>query len=120
MPADPPCVLVVDDDPGIRTILQAVLEDAGYTVETASDGVEALERIAARRPALVLLDLQLPLLTGQEVLAELRRLAVPVPVVFLSAGMRAEHEATRHGADAALAKPFDLDALLAVVERFCG
>jgi two-component system, chemotaxis family, chemotaxis protein CheY len=114
-----PCVLVVDDDPGIRDTLQFMLEDAGYDVLTATTGLEALDRVNERRPALILLDLQMPLMTGQETLARLRQMPYQIPVVFMTAGLRAQVEAVRHGADGHLAKPFEFDELLQVVRRFC-
>lgn len=111
-------VLIVDDDPGIRDVVTAVLEDAGLMADTAANGREALDRIAAHRPVVVLLDLQMPIMSGWEVLARLREAGVTVPVVFMTAGYRARTEAERHGADGYVAKPFELTDLLAVVERF--
>jgi CheY-like chemotaxis protein len=111
-------ILVVDDEPGIRMVLSMALEDDGFTVETASNGREAMDHIAQRRPSLVLLDLQMPVMTGWEVLNELRDTSVDVPVVFMSAGYRVKDEAKRCGVAGYLAKPFELDALMDVVTRF--
>jgi two-component system chemotaxis response regulator CheY len=113
------CVLIVDDDAGIRDTIQFMLEDAGYTVVTATNGPEALERVLDSQPSLVLLDLQMPLMTGQETLARLRQMPYQIPVVFMTAGLRAQVEAARHGADGHLAKPFELEELLQLVRRFC-
>jgi CheY-like chemotaxis protein len=115
-----PCVLVVDDDPGIRVTIQFMLEDSGYAVITATNGLEALNRILEREPSLVLLDLQMPLMTGQEPLARHREMPCQIPVVFMTAGLRAQVEATAHGADGHLAKPFEFEELLRVVRRFCS
>ena len=115
-----PCVLVVDDDPGIRVTIQFMLEDAGYAVITANNGLEALERILEREPSLVLLDLQMPLMTGQETLVRLRQMPCQTPVVFMTAGLRAQIEAAAYGADGHLAKPFEFEELLHVVRRFCA
>ena len=120
MPADPPCVLVVDDDPHIRGFLETLLASEGYSAQTARNGIEALDRVRAQRPALILLDLQMPLMTGQELLAQLRSMDGHVPVVFMSAGLRAQTEAERHRAEGHLAKPFEVDELLALVRRFCA
>src|SRR5947209_7901170 len=98
-------VFVVDDDTGIREVIASVLEDEGFTVSTASDGEEALDQIAVEQPALVLLDLQMPGMNGWDVLASLREAHVPVPVVLMSAGYRAQAEAERCHADGYLAKP---------------
>ena len=111
-------VLIVDDDPAIRALIAAVLEDDGFGVVTAANGREALACIAQLLPALVLLDLQMPVMSGWELLAHLRADQVAVPVVFMTAGYRAQAEAERHHADGYLAKPFELAELVAVVERF--
>ena len=111
-------VLVVDDDEGIRGIIQMTLELEGYSVATAANGKEALDRINERRPALILLDLMMPIMTGWEVLGQLRTSGLGIPVVFMTAGFRAHSEAERHHADGHLAKPFDIDELLRIVERF--
>jgi CheY-like chemotaxis protein len=65
-----------------------------------------------------LLDLQMPVMTGWDVLSELRQAGTRIPVVFMSAGYRVRAEAERHGADGHLAKPFDLVSLLDTVQRF--
>lgn len=111
-------ILVVDDDSGIRSVIAELLADEGFDVATATNGSEALARIAQRRPTLVLLDLQMPVMSGWEVLTHLRKARVGVPVVFMTAGYRAQTEAERYGADGYVAKPFALDELLGVVERF--
>lgn len=111
-------VLVVDDDESVREVIAAVLQDEGFPVATATNGREALDRIAERRPAVVLLDLQMPIMSGWEVLSELRAAECPVPIVFMSAGYRVKTEAERHHADAYIAKPFDLNELLRIVGRF--
>lgn len=113
-------VLVVDDDPNIREMIEAVLTDEGFTVGTASNGREALERIGESRPKLVLLDLQMPVMTGWDVIRQLHESRVEVPIVFMTAGFRARREAEQHGADGYLAKPFELNDLLDVVERFAS
>lgn len=115
-----PCVLVVDDDPGVRDTIQFMLEDAGYAVVTATNGPDALARVIEREPSLVLLDLQMPLMTGQETLARLREMPLQIPVIFMTAGLRAQVEAAKHGADGHLAKPFEFEELLHIVRRFCA
>lgn len=65
-------ILVVDDEPDVRTYLAACIEDAGFEVDTAADGVEALEKIAASPPDLITLDLVMPRKGGAAVLKELR------------------------------------------------
>lgn len=113
-----PYVLVVDDDPGIREIVEWALTDEGYTVVTVANGEEALRRVEQRVPAVVLLDLQMPVMTGWDVLHRLRASRVTAPVVFMTAGYQAQEEARRHGVAGFLAKPFDLADLLNAVDRF--
>ena len=81
-------ILLAEDDPDVSDLVRHVLEAEGYCVEVARDGKEALERYETCRPALVLLDVMMPRLTGFEVLARLRALddaAKCVPVLVLSA-----------------------------------
>ncbi len=110
-------IVVADDDPDIRRLVADILRDEGYRVLTAADGQEALALIRRRAPALVLLDLQMPLLTGWDVLERLRAEGIRAPVVFMTAAHRARSEAERHAVAGFLAKPFDVDELLAVVAR---
>jgi CheY-like chemotaxis protein len=111
-------ILVVDDDPEIRDVVRWLLEDEGWTVETASDGRDALERAMQSRPALIVLDMGLPILSGEEVANRLRMyFPVPPPIVVVSADGRAGEKAARIGAAAYLHKPFDVDDLARLVRR---
>lgn len=110
-------VLVVDDDPDIRRFLRLLLEEEGHAVTAAPDGQQALEQITDRCPDLVLLDLQMPRMSGWELRDELVRRNVDVPVVFMTAGDRARAEAERHRVAGYLTKPFNLDDLLTTIER---
>jgi CheY-like chemotaxis protein len=110
-------VLVVDDDPGIRAFVREALEDEGYHVATASSGPQALTQIATDPPALVLLDLHIPNMTGWEIHHWLQRWDMAVPVVYMSADDRVRAEARQHHAAGSLPKPFGLDELLDMVER---
>ena len=78
-------VLVVDDDLDIRATLAQVLREEGFRVCTASNGLEALEKVADERPDLVLLDLMMPVLNGWEVLETLKRCRGDLPIVVVSA-----------------------------------
>ena len=112
----PPHVLVVDDDPGIRGFLQAILQAEGYSVSTANDGREALARIAEREPHLLLLDLSMPVMNGWEVHDRLRAMSSHIPVVFMTAGLSARVEAEARGVAGYLAKPFEVDEMLRIVD----
>ncbi len=109
-------VLVVDDEPDIVDFLTTVLVDEGYATESASDGVEALQKIAVSDPALVILDLMMPRMSGFEVLKALgeRRTSGRPSIIVLSA--KSSHhdilEALETGADDFIPKPFDLEDLL--------
>ncbi len=70
--ADPPLILVVDDEQSYRDALSVALQREGFLVETAADGAEAIARFEASRPALVLLDVMLPKMSGIDVCRELR------------------------------------------------
>src|SRR5712691_395247 len=103
-----PYILVVDDDADFRTGLRAALEMKGYQVEEAANGQEALERLTQKPPLLVLLDLQMPVMNGREMLQRMR--AQPelkeVPVVIIS-GFGFEWEAELMGAQGYIGKPFE-------------
>jgi two-component system alkaline phosphatase synthesis response regulator PhoP len=114
-------VLVVDDDLEIRESVRWFLEDEGLTVETAADGQQALDQATRARPALVVLDMGLPILTGEEVAAGLQAAyAEPPPILVMTAAGRAADAARRVGAYAYLDKPFDLDDLAEKVWRALG
>ena len=110
-------ILVVDDHRGVREALRFVLEAAGYRVTIAADGQQALARIAAERPDAVLTDLQMPVLSGTELHARLRALDPTLPVVFMSKDHTVAGHAAAHRADDYLAKPFEPDALFALLAR---
>ncbi len=109
-------ILLVEDDPSIREVTALGLRGAGFTVTTASDGAEGLERWRAERPDLVLLDVMLPRLDGLEVLRAIRRVAT-TPVVMLTA--RADTidvvVGLESGADDYVKKPFEMPELAARV-----
>jgi two-component system KDP operon response regulator KdpE len=112
----PARILAIDDEQGIRRVLQANLAARGYEVDLAVDGESGLELAARLRPDLVLLDLMLPGIDGLEVLRRLRSWT-EVPVVVLSARGedRAKVAALDGGADDYLTKPFSVEELLARV-----
>jgi diguanylate cyclase (GGDEF)-like protein len=112
-------VLVVDDEPEIRAVLRAALEDAGFDCIVAADGSEALELARATVPEAVILDVRMPVLGGDEVHRAMRGDGATryVPVIFLSAQRDAKSKARLllEGADDYVTKPFDTDELVARV-----
>ena len=111
-------VLVVDDDANVREAIQWALEDEGFEVETAADGLQAVERGLARRPDLVLLDLTLPVLDGYRVARHLRAAhGADLPILAMTADGQAEAKGVRAGAYASMRKPFELSKLLEIVRQ---
>jgi two-component system response regulator RegX3 len=114
--ADPPLILVVDDEQSYRDALSVALQREGFLVETAADGPEAIERFDASHPALVLLDVMLPRMSGVDVCRELRTRS-QVPIIMVTA-KTAEIDAVvglEVGADDYVTKPFRLRELVARV-----
>jgi two-component system, chemotaxis family, chemotaxis protein CheY len=120
-PARP--VLVVDDDAFIRETVGEILALEGYSVVQAGDGAEALNVIErmGHPPAAIFLDMRMPVLDGWGFAAEYRRRPGPhAEIVVMTAARDAHAWATEVGAAGTLAKPFNLDALLDMAERFAG
>lgn len=107
-----PAVLVVDDEPGIRTLLQAALPRYGFQVFLAASGQEALAAYQEHRTAItaVLLDVHMPGLDGPQTLRALRAIDPQLPCCFMSGGLGAyrEEELLALGAARVLSKPFNL------------
>lgn len=116
----PPTILVVDDDADLRDLMTLLLEDAGYRVLTARDGREALDQVSREVPAVVLLDMKMPVMDGWQFASTFRREhGQGVPLVVITAAEDARRTASEVGADGYLGKPFDLDQVLELVERHC-
>lgn len=108
-------ILLVDDDQNFVTWLRSELELAGYAVTTASDGEVAVQQVTEIRPDLILLDVDLPKMTGREVCRKLREARTVVPIVMLTRFNEPHHEAAGidDGADDYVCKPFQVQVLLA-------
>jgi len=106
-------VLIVDDDPGIRGLLASLFQGEGYSVETATNGLEALQKACTRVPDAIVLDMRMPVMGGQEFLHEWRQTAPgpAVPVVAMSA-YDVTASAEEMGVEAFLPKPFSMQTLL--------
>src|SRR5436309_2725200 len=103
-------VLVVEDDPHLLKALRDILGDEGYVVEIAQNGAAAIRQLATRSPDVILLDLNMPIMSGDEVLEWLKQNGDRIPVVV--ATQDDEVEAADLGVAAKLSKPYEADQLL--------
>ncbi len=109
-------ILIVDDDDSIRELVAMALEDEGYEVMTAAQGVQALQIAAATPPDLILLDMRMPIMDGWAFARTYHQLPGPhAPIIVLSATRNGLAVAEEVGAAGYLAKPFELVQLLTVV-----
>lgn len=109
-------VLIIEDDPSTRELVAACLKHDGIPVVTASNGKEGLERLASEEPSLILVDLDMPVMDGEQFrYAQLRDSRLSrIPTIFLTAAHSAVQRARELGVGLFL-KPFDLDDLVWVV-----
>jgi len=112
-------ILLVDDEPDVLDFLSAELEDHGYEVGTAPDGVEAVLKVMGGGFKVVLMDIRMPKLDGINALRIIRRANPSIPVVMLTgqAGQGDMAEATRLGAYACLSKPVAMNQLLSALRQ---
>jgi two-component system, chemotaxis family, chemotaxis protein CheY len=113
-------VLVVDDDETIRAALSETLDMEGYPVRLAADGAEALRSVEENPPKVVLLDMRMPVLDGWGFARGLAERGLRPAILVMSAAADARRWAREIGASGVLPKPFELDELLALVERYCA
>lgn len=118
-----PQVLIVEDDPSVRGLLESLLQGEGYSVATASDGIGGLIKVAASRPSLILLDVMMPDLGGVRVLEELEadETTADIPVIIVTGKMEAVPALeAKLGADNVIPKPFAVAQLLARIAEVTG
>jgi DNA-binding NtrC family response regulator len=115
-------VLVVDDDDGVRQAMAEVLEDEGYAVMLAENGRRALEQIDAQVPALLITDLDMPELGGEQLVRRVRAQHPELPILVITARIvvDAHAEAARLTVMSYLNKPVDVDVLIAEIRRALG
>jgi CheY-like chemotaxis protein len=116
----PTDVLFVDDNADLRESVHMMLDLAGYEVRCAENGKVALEAVEEKMPAVVLLDMLMPVMNGWQCATELRaRFGRDVPIVVVTAAEHAHARAAQIGGVAdVLQKPFNMDDLLRVVSRY--
>lgn len=113
-----PYILIADDDPSILYLVADILRDEGYAIELARNGREALDVIAQRdEPALIILDMRMPVIDGWEFASMLRAQQIDPPILVMTAARNAREWAEEIHAVGYLAKPFDLDDFLREVHR---
>jgi CheY-like chemotaxis protein len=111
-------ILVVDDDAATCDLLGMVLSEEGYAVVCAANGQAALDYLATAQPQLILLDLRMPVMGGQDFIPIYRaRPGQQAPIVIMSAAFKAEAIACALQVDGCLCKPFDIQDLVACVSR---
>ena len=112
-----PVILVVDDDAPILTLMRNLLREFGFDPVTAGSGAEAIQALQERKPALILLDRNMPGMSGDETLTALREIAggAKVPIVMLSGEPLGPDEIARLGVAGAVQKPFDVPELVATI-----
>jgi DNA-binding NtrC family response regulator len=112
-------ILVVDDDESIRTVLATVLEENGYTVDTAGSGNEGIEKTKTNFYNLALIDIRLPDMDGTQVLAKVKDTTLKIRKVIITGfpSLQNSVEALNKGAHACILKPLDMDKVLRTVEE---
>ena len=111
-------ILIVDDDEVILRVVEDILVDEGYAVTRAANGKEALASIDRFPPWLILLDMKMPVMDGWAFAAAYRELpGSHAPIIVMTAAQDTRSRAAEIGANGYIAKPFDIDELLTVVQR---
>lgn len=109
-------VLIADDEENYRILLTLILENQGWKVSQARNGREALEKVLDGKPDLLILDYQMPELTGAEVYQNLQLYGIKLPVLLVSSCIEVEKLASSLGINYFLNKPFELADFLTIVE----
>jgi CheY-like chemotaxis protein len=113
-------VLVVDDDAGVAETIAFILSDQGYSVRTASDGIEGLRCITELRPDVIVLDIEMPRLSGPGMAAAMlvENAGIErIPIVLVSGTVALKEVAEQVGTPYALAKPYSIEDLVGLVAR---
>ncbi len=116
-------ILLVDDDPDIREAIRDIVADEGYEIAEATNGQEALDYLSANpAPPLILLDWNMAPVNGRQFMAEAAKdpALSKIPVVLLTADIKVREKSRGGGFVAYLMKPINLDALFAILGRYCG
>lgn len=119
MEKNKPVILVVDDDVPIQILMQSLLREFGFHPVTAGSGAQALDVVRGGvRPDLVLLDMNMPGMSGPDAIRELRALLEQTPIVILSGERVSPQDLNNLGATSAVQKPFDVVELVTQIRNF--
>jgi CheY-like chemotaxis protein len=110
-------ILIVEDDSAILKMLRHILQDEGYRVVTATNGLEGMRVCVEAPPSLILLDMWMPIMDGRHFVEGLRARGPEIPFLIMSAGRNVRHWAHDLGAAGYLEKPFDLADAIAAIKR---
>jgi CheY-like chemotaxis protein len=112
-------ILVVDDNENIRVILKQMLEDGGYAVQTAKGGEEALETMKTKRFDMLIADINMPGMTGFELLEKSKRAYPQIPVIFVTAYRKDKNlvRSVNIGLSDYIEKPFKMDEVLRIIKE---
>jgi DNA-binding NtrC family response regulator len=112
-------IMICDDDSGILEVLEMMLSMDGYDVRTESKSTNLMKEISSAIPDLLLMDLWMPLLSGDQLLKTIRstKIIKHLPVIILSASLDGNQVAGKAGANAFIAKPFDMDDISVTIQK---
>ncbi len=113
-------VLVVEDDASILEVMRYILQDAGYSTQTLSDGGKAYEKVTQYKPDIILLDISLSGYDGRLICRDLKNAVTTknIPIIMIAAHTEVRKESVKCGADDFLAKPFNIDDLLKKIKQY--
>lgn len=113
-------VLIVDDQAGVRYLLEILVKESGHKAYTAQNGVEALEKVLAIKPDLIFMDVRMPIMGGLEALGKIKKISPRTEVIMMTA-YSADDTATlalKKGAIRCMRKPFDVEEIKNLLEEF--
>ncbi|MEW6697022.1 MAG: response regulator [Bacillota bacterium] len=113
-------VLIVDDQAGVRYLLEVLVKEAGHQVYTAQNGVEAVDKVRTLKPDLIFMDVRMPIMGGLEALGKIKKIVPGTEVVMMTAYSAEDTAAIamQKGAMLCMSKPFDVDEVKDLLQRF--
>ncbi|AEG14159.1 response regulator receiver protein [Desulfofundulus kuznetsovii DSM 6115] len=111
-------VLIVDDQPGVRYLLDILIREFGHRVHTAENGLVAIEKVRQIHPDVIFMDVRMPLMDGLEALRRIRRIAPDTIVIIMTAYIseQTKEQALKNGALCCMSKPFDIEKVKALIQ----